>query len=108
MFVVSLPPSSPRRHEGAVDAECMMNTINVVVTFPLDTNLMARIGETQENVRLVNLSQDLRPEKEHDVEASTRVREALASADVVFAISLPRDLVNRAPYVRWCSLTSPV
>lgn len=102
-----------------------MADVNVVITFGLDRHLVERIRQVDSRLRVSVLSpaqrrlfrggrpawrrstEPLEMEEESEEDARRGLDEALAEAEILFALStMPVDLLSRAPRLQWIQLTS--
>ena len=83
-----------------------MEYVNVVVTDPIDEAGMRRISEVSERVRATQISDLTRAERRGDRAAEEKLDALLAEAEIVCGFILPRDVIRRAPKLKWIQMLS--
>jgi phosphoglycerate dehydrogenase-like enzyme len=77
-----------------------MDTVNPGITFPLDRALLETIAAVSPRVNLRDLSQ-LVAEEDTSPEAKAKLDDELRDIEVLFIAVPPRDLMSRAPKLKW-------
>ncbi|MBI3744452.1 MAG: D-2-hydroxyacid dehydrogenase [Chloroflexi bacterium] len=77
-----------------------MNPVNVCVTFPSSQEILDMINAVSPRVRIVDISPWLRDEAT-SAEAKAKVDVALRDVEVMFVARVPRDVLTRAPRLKW-------
>jgi phosphoglycerate dehydrogenase-like enzyme len=77
-----------------------MDTVNLGITFPLDRALLETIAAVSPRVNLRDLSQ-LVAEEDTSPEAKAKLDDELRDIEVLFIAVPPRDLMSRAPKLKW-------
>jgi len=70
-----------------------METVNVLVATPIDEELLKRIATVSPRVKLQNVWDLSRADFRGDSSAKDELDIALADAEIVYGIRLPRDLL---------------
>jgi len=83
-----------------------METVNVLVATPIDEELLKRIATVSPRVKLQNVWDLSRADFRGDSSAKDELDIALADAEIVYGIRLPRDLISRAPKLKWVQVMS--
>lgn len=83
-----------------------MEYVNVLVTDPIDEEGMRRIGEVSGRVRATHISDLTRAEQRGDRAAEEKLDALLAEAEIVCGFILPRDVIRRAPKLKWIQMLS--
>ena len=78
-----------------------MESINVVITSPLNINCFERITHINERIQVAGVSDLMRLESGGDLVAVEKMDEILSDADIIFGLTLPSDVVTRAPRLKW-------
>ncbi len=78
-----------------------MERVNVGFTFPAEQAIMDMVAAVSPRVRVVDLNPWLRDEAA-SAQARAKADEALREIEVLFIARIPRDLLRRAPKLRWC------
>lgn len=83
-----------------------METVNVIVSTPIDEELLDRITSVSPRVRVQNVWDLSRADFRGDSSAKDELDIALADAEIVYGIRLPQDLIIRAPKLKWVHVMS--
>ncbi len=80
--------------------------VNLLVTAPLDGASLERIKRVSDRMKLTDASELLRAESKGDSSAAKELDALLAEAEVIYGFRLPKDLVRRAPKLKWVQVMS--
>ncbi len=83
-----------------------MEYVNVLVTDPIDEAGIRRIREVSGRVRATHISDLTRAEQRGDRAAEDKLNALLAEAEIVCGFILPRDVIRRAPKLKWLQMLS--
>ncbi len=83
-----------------------METVNVVVTTPLDEEWLRRLAGISPRIKLSDVSTLFSAEQRGDFNQKEQLNAQLAEAEVVYGLRLPRNLLARAPKLRWVQVMS--
>jgi len=83
-----------------------MEYVNVLVTDPIDETGMRRMSEVSGRVRATHISALTRAEQRGDRAAQEKLDALLAEAEIVCGFILPRDVIRRAPKLKWIQMLS--
>jgi phosphoglycerate dehydrogenase-like enzyme len=83
-----------------------METISVLVSTPIDEELLNRIAAISPRVKVQNIWDLSRADFRGDSSAKDKLDIALADVEVVYGIRLPRELIARAPKLKWVQVMS--
>jgi len=78
-----------------------METVNILVSSPTDEEILNRIATVSPRVKIQNVWDLSRADFRGDSSARDKLDSALADAEIVYGIRLPRDLISRAPKLKW-------
>ena len=78
-----------------------METVNILVSSPTDEEILNRIAAVSPRVKIQNVWDLSRADYRGDSSARDELDSVLADVEIVYGIRLPRDLVNRAPKLKW-------
>ena len=78
-----------------------MDSVRVGVSYYVRDEVRALIEAVSDRVEVVDITQMLHDEEEGSPGAGERVDAVLGSLEVLFMARVPRDLVRRAPKLRW-------
>lgn len=81
-------------------------SINLLVTAPLDGASLERIKSISDKIKLMDASQLLRAEGKGDTGAARELDALLAETEVVYGFRLPKNLIRRAPKLKWVQVMS--
>ncbi|MCK4221357.1 MAG: D-2-hydroxyacid dehydrogenase [Dehalococcoidia bacterium] len=83
-----------------------MESVNVVVTNSMGDEALQRINNVSPRIRLTDVSDFARGEGKGDFSRKEQLDAVLAEAEVVYALKPPKNLVGRAPRLRWIQMYS--
>lgn len=82
------------------------DTVNLIITAPLDGASLEWIRGVSSRVRLTDASELLRAEGKGDATAARQLDDLLVETEVVYGFRLPQHLVRRAPKLKWVQVMS--
>jgi phosphoglycerate dehydrogenase-like enzyme len=83
------------------------DTVNVVVSLPvLDGEALDKITSISPRVKARDIWDLSRADLKGDSAATDKLNTVLANAEVVYGFRLPRDLINRAPNLKWVQVAT--
>ncbi len=82
------------------------NRVKVLVTIPLGDELLRQIRDVSPRVELVDAFELAAAEEGGDLSRRREMDGLLADAEVVYGFGLPRNIVRRAPRLRWVQVIS--
>ena len=77
------------------------DTVNLVVSTPIDEELLDRIASVSPRLKVENVWELSRADFRGDSSAKDKLDIILADAEIVYGIRLPRNLISRAPKLKW-------
>jgi phosphoglycerate dehydrogenase-like enzyme len=80
--------------------------LNILITIPLDANLVNRITGIDRRVRITNIFDLMMAELKGDASARQKQDALLAGAEIIYGFGLPGDVINRAAKLKWIQTTS--
>jgi D-2-hydroxyacid dehydrogenase (NADP+) len=80
--------------------------LNIVVTIPMDENLVRRIIDIGTQVTLISIFEVMYADKGGDAAAREKLNAILANAEIIYGFGLPVDVVARSPKLKWVQMTS--
>ncbi len=83
-----------------------MEAVNVLVTSAVDDECLRQITEVSPRVKLTDVSPLFRAERSGDSAARAELDALLAEAEVVFGLRFPRNIITRAPNLKWIQVMS--
>ncbi|MEW6664542.1 MAG: D-2-hydroxyacid dehydrogenase [Thermodesulfobacteriota bacterium] len=75
--------------------------LNVLVTTPIGDKALSRIAALGSKINLRDVSDLVMADESGDMNATRRLDDYLAEADVIYGAAPPRRIVERAPKLRW-------
>jgi phosphoglycerate dehydrogenase-like enzyme len=82
------------------------DTVNVLVSTPIGEELLNRIAAISPRVKVQDIWELSRADFRGDSSAKDELDIVLADAEIVYGIRLPRDLIARAPELKWVQVMS--
>ncbi|MBA7479632.1 Glyoxylate/hydroxypyruvate reductase B [subsurface metagenome] len=83
-----------------------METVHVLVTSNIGDDYLRQLAAVSPRVKVTNINPLLRAEHSGDKNAENRVNALLSEAEILFGLRLPRDIVSRAPKLKWIQAMS--
>ncbi len=83
-----------------------MEVVNVLVNRRIDEEYLRVISSVSPGVKLSDVSDLFQREQSGDLTAEKEFNAVLADAEVMFAFRLPKNLVSRAPRLKWVQVMS--
>ena len=80
--------------------------LNIVVTIPMDENLVRRIIDIGTHVTIISIFDVMYADKGGDAAAREKLNAILANAEIIYGFGLPVDVIARAPKLKWVQMTS--
>lgn len=84
----------------------VVGPVDVLVTSRIGEECLRQIAEASPRVRVTDASGLLRAERGGEAAATERLDDLLNGTEVLYGLRLPRDLVERAPRLRWVQVMS--
>ena len=88
-----------------------MKQVNIVVagasrgeTLLIDRECLQKIAGVSPRLKVTDASELLVREQRGDLSAKAELDAVLNSADILFALHLPQDLLRRAPHLKWIQI----
>ncbi len=83
-----------------------MEAVRVLINSPLFEDALPRIAAVDPRIEAVHIGSLIKAESAGDTAATQKLDTLLQSAEVVAGLRLPKQLVERAPNLKWVQLTS--
>lgn len=83
-----------------------MESVNVLVTTPIGDELLQQITAVSPRIKLSNVSELVRAEQRGDFARKDELDALLAQAEVIYGLRLPRNVIVRAPKLKWVQVMS--
>ncbi len=83
-----------------------METINVLVTNRIGEGLINKISAIDERLRVYDISEMIQSENKGDNSNKERLNTLLAEVDILCGFIIPKDLISRAPRLKWAQMMS--
>ena len=83
-----------------------MKAINLVVTITLDDTSLRKITDSSSGIKFNDASKLARAEHEGDTAARKQLDTLLAEAEVIYGFGLPKNIIARAPKLKWVQMIS--
>jgi hypothetical protein len=78
-----------------------MESVNVLVTTPIGDELLQQINAVSPTIKLSNVSELARAEQRGDFARKDELDALLAEAEVIYGLRLPKNVIARAPKLKW-------
>ncbi len=78
-----------------------MKLLNVLVTVPLDEESFHQIANLSPEIRVTDVSALVQAEYEGDFSSKDKLDESLDKAEIVYGFTFPKNLIARAPKLKW-------
>ncbi len=78
-----------------------MKLLNVLVTVPLDEESFHQIDNLSPAIRVTDVSALVQAEYEGDFSSKDKLDASLAKAEIVYGFTFPKNLIARAPKLKW-------
>lgn len=79
-------------------------SLNIVVTIPMNEVLVRRVIDIGKRIKLTSVFDCMYEDMGGDPEAAKKLDSILADAEIIFGYQLPRNVVARAPRLKWVQL----
>lgn len=83
-----------------------MESVNVLVTTPIGDELLQQITAVSPTIKLCNVSELVRAEQRGDFARKDELDAMLAQAEVIYGLRLPKNVIARAPKLKWVQVMS--
>jgi len=83
-----------------------VESVNVLVTTPIGDELLQQITAVSPTIKLSNVSELVRAEQRGDFARKDELDALLAQAEVIYGLRLPRNVIARAPKLKWVQVMS--
>jgi len=80
--------------------------LNIVVTIPMNEVLVRRVIDVGRRITLTTVFDIMYEDMGGDAVAKEKLDAILAEAEVIYGFGLPRDVIARAPKLKWVQMTS--
>jgi len=80
--------------------------VNVLVTTPIGDELLQQITNISPGIKLSNVSELVRAEQRGDFARQNELDALLAEAEVIYGLRLPKNVITRAPKLKWVQVMS--
>ncbi len=83
-----------------------MELVNVLVTAPIGDELLRQITKVSSQVKLRDISDLIVAEQREDFSRKEELDALLAESEVIYAFRLPKNVIARAPTLKWVQVMS--
>jgi D-2-hydroxyacid dehydrogenase (NADP+) len=83
-----------------------VESINLLVTTALDEAILKQITAVSSRIKLTSVSELIKAEKKGDAAAKKQMDALLAVAEIIYGFSLPENVIDRAPNLKWFQTVS--
>jgi len=83
-----------------------VESVNVLVTTPIGDELLQQITAVSPTIKLCNVSELVRAEQRGDFARKDELDAMLAQAEVIYGLRLPKNVIARAPKLKWVQVMS--
>lgn len=83
-----------------------MEPVNALITTPIGDELLQQITNVSPRIKLSNVSELVRAEQRGDFARKDELDALLAEAEVIYGLRLPKDVIARAPKLKWVQVMS--
>ena len=83
-----------------------METINVLVNTPIGDELLQQITDVSPRIKLSNVFELARAEQKGDFARKSELDALLAEAEVIYGFRFPKNMIARAPKLKWVQVMS--
>jgi len=83
-----------------------MEPVNILVTTPIGEPYLSRIAATSPRVKVLDVSDLAKADQEGYYDSEAKFDGVLADAEIIYGLRLPRDVVRRAPKLKWVQVMS--
>jgi D-2-hydroxyacid dehydrogenase (NADP+) len=80
--------------------------VNVLVTTPIGDELLQQIANVSPRIKLSNVSELVRAEQRGDFAHKDELDALLVEAEVIYGLRLPKNVISRAPKLKWVQVMS--
>jgi phosphoglycerate dehydrogenase-like enzyme len=83
-----------------------VETVNVLVNTPIGDELLQQITDVSPRIRLSNVYELARAEQKGDFAGRSELDALLAEAEVIYGFRFPKNMIARAPKLKWVQVMS--
>ncbi|MFC2005355.1 D-2-hydroxyacid dehydrogenase [Chloroflexota bacterium] len=83
-----------------------MESVNVLVTSAIGDECLQQISSVSPKIKPTNASSLFRAEQSGDLTSKEKLGALLAEAEVIFGLRLPKNVITRAPKMKWIQVLS--
>jgi D-2-hydroxyacid dehydrogenase (NADP+) len=83
-----------------------VETVNVLVNTPIGDELLQQITNVSPRIKLGNIYELARAEQKGDFAGKNELDALLAQAEVIYGFRLPKNMIARAPKLKWVQVMS--
>jgi D-2-hydroxyacid dehydrogenase (NADP+) len=83
-----------------------MKSINVLSTIALDDSSLRQITKISRRIKLTNVADLAYAEQKGDIGAEEQLDTILAEAEIIYGFGLPKNVIARAPKLKWVQMIS--
>jgi D-2-hydroxyacid dehydrogenase (NADP+) len=83
-----------------------VETVNVLVTTPIGDELLQQITTVSPRIKLSSVSELVRAEQRGDFAHKDELDALLVEAEVIYGLRLPKNVISRAPKLKWVQVMS--
>jgi D-2-hydroxyacid dehydrogenase (NADP+) len=83
-----------------------VETVNVLVNTPIGDELLQQITNVSPRIELSNVFELARAEQKGDFARKSELDVLLAEAEVIYGLRLPKNMIARAPKLKWVQVMS--
>ena len=83
-----------------------METVNVLVNTPIGDELLQQIADVSPRIRLSNVYELARAEQKGAFAGKSELDALLAEAEVIYGFRFPKNMIARAPKLKWVQVMS--
>jgi D-2-hydroxyacid dehydrogenase (NADP+) len=80
--------------------------LSIVITIPLDEILLRKIIDIGNYITITSIFEAMYADMAGDAAAKEKLDAILANAEIIYGFGLPKDVVARAPKLKWAQMTS--
>lgn len=81
-------------------------SLNIVVTIPMNEVLIRRVIDIGKRIKITSVFDIMYEDMGGDAAAGQKLDAILADAEIIYGYGLPRNVVARAPKLKWVQMTS--
>lgn len=83
-----------------------MEAVNVLVNTPIGDELLQQITDVSSRIKLSNVFELARAEQKGDFAGKSELDALLAEAEVIYGFRFPKNMIARAPKLKWVQVMS--